>query len=289
MEESRPAVLPLTLLVEGETATGLLGVPGGRPHALVVIAHGGGTTAEHHREDLQGLAEDGVLAVAMDYRGARDAFKVEAGVQDTVAATLFLQAAYPEVRQTILQGWSMGGAVALLAVATAPAGTYAHVVVGSGITDLAALWQELPWVRPAIESEAGGTPDAAPQAYAERSPIHHAAAIVGRAERIWFVHGADDPIVKPSHAYQMHEALLAAGQPVAYYEAVRTTWAACMPSTPCIDPVTQAAGHEAGQFLVLRPLVAALLAGEPIAMPALDVRGSYDVATGTPRAPPPGR
>lgn len=282
VEGRGPALLPLTLRIDNETATGLLAVPAGAPHALVVLAHGWGTSASHHEEDLRQLADDGVLAVAMDYRGSWDAFKVETGVRDTLTATLALQAAYPDVQQTILYGWSMGGAVALLSVAAAPPGTYAHVVVGSGVADVATTWAELPWVRPYVEAETGGSPQEVPAAYAARSPIHHAAAIAGRVDRVWLVHGADDVIVPAAHAHRMRDALLAVGQPVATYDAVRTTWAACVPFVPCADPVAQAAGHEAGEFRLLRPLVSALLAGVPdTAVAGVDLRGTFDLTTGT--------
>src|SRR5688500_18758528 len=73
--------------VAGEPARGLVAVPAGAPTTLVVLAHPWATGADLFRPDLERLAQSGVLAVAMDFRGETDAFKVAAGVADTVAAT----------------------------------------------------------------------------------------------------------------------------------------------------------------------------------------------------------
>src|SRR5687768_11092525 len=111
-DDAAPAVARVeqfAIEVAGQEAVGLLALPAGRPSTLVVLAHPWGSGTETFLADLQRLAHSGVAAVAMEFRGGRDGFKVQAGVEDTVAATLALQERYPSVDRTLLYGWSMGG------------------------------------------------------------------------------------------------------------------------------------------------------------------------------------
>lgn len=276
-----PGLHEVALDVGGEGATGLLAVPEGDPLALVVVAHGWGHAAQSHRGDLEELARMGAAAVAMDFRGDAAAFKVRAGVEDTNAAALALQQAYPAVEPTLVYGWSMGGEVALLAVLAAPAGTYDYAFVGAGVSDLQAFWLRSPFAREAVEREAGGTPDDVPEAYAARSPAFHGQALAAAGlRRVFIVHGSADPVVGVDHAEALYESLEAAGQPVSLYVMTRSALELpCLPTGACPPPVPSAAGHDAGAFRFVRPFLQHRIDG--LADPAaLAVRGTYDGFTG---------
>lgn len=269
------------LPVDGEPAMGLLAVPSADPTTLVVLAHPWGGSASDYAEDLQQLAERGVLAVAMDFRGAEDDFKVRAGVEDTVAATLDLAARFPTVDRTLLYGHSMGGEVALLAVAAAPPGTFDYVFVGAGVTDLEALWHSFLAARPAIERETGGTPAEVPDEYRRRSPVDRIGDLADRGvARYFVVHGAGDAPVPADHAERLYEALSTAGLPVSYYVVTTdedSAW--CVPvAQVCPDPVL--ASHSAGRWDLMLPFVENRI--DRLRDPAeAAVRGTYDGDAGT--------
>jgi dienelactone hydrolase len=273
-----PGVHEIRLLVDGQEATGLLAVPKDAPAALVVVAHGWRGDAAFHRPDLERIAEAGALAVAMDYRGPASAFKVRAGVEDTVAATLLVQQAYPDVERTLLYGWSMGGEVALLAPMEAPPGTYDYVFAGAGVTDLAALWSQNPAARPAIERETGGAPVDVAAPYSERSPVARAAELAGLGiQRVFLVHGLADPVVPVDHAERMYDALAAAGVPVSYYVVTRDRSTGCDPV--CLV-VAGPGNHLAGRLEPMWPFLEHRIAeGNDPSQAA--VRGTYDAYAGT--------
>lgn len=275
----QPGLHDIVLRVDGQEATGLLAVPEGEPAALVLVAHGWGGDAESHRDDLVRLAEHGAVAAAMDYRGARGAFNVRAGVEDTNAATQALQAAYPGVDHTLLYGWSMGGEVALLAAIEAPTGTYDHVFVGAGVTDLQSFWESYPLARDAVEAETGGPPLAVPEEYAARSPVLHAQALAGVGlKRVYVVHAGADPVVPIDHAERLYQALEAAGLPVSFYVMTRSSTALCAQGT-CTADLPMVATHDAGAFRFLEPFVLHRIQG--LRDPAeAAVRGTYDGYTG---------
>lgn len=274
----KPGLHDLHVVVEGQDAAGLLAVPQGKPTMLVVVAHGWGGDAASHRSDLEGIAQAGALGLAMDYRGPRSAFKVSAGVEDTVAATLLLQDAYPGLDRTLLYGWSMGGEVALLAALEAPPGTYDYVFAGAGVMDLEAFWHENLLARAAVERETGGPPmqDAAP--YVQRSPMARAAELSGRGiARVFLVHGAADAVVTIDHAERMSEALRSAGVPVSYYVATRDRAAVCGP-VGCVE-TSAPADHRVGRMQVLWPFVLHRLQGASDPSDPF-LRGTYDADAG---------
>jgi pimeloyl-ACP methyl ester carboxylesterase len=268
---------PYAVEVAGTTATGLVAVPPDSPRTLVVVAHGWGESSASHRDEMKALAEAGALAVAMDYRGPDAAFKVQAGVEDTVAATLDLQTRWPGLERTFAFGWSMGGEVVLLAAMAAPAGTYDYVFSGAGVTDPAGFWNVTEAARPALESEAGGAPSAVPAAYAARSPVARAAELAGKdVARIVLVHGVADDVVPVEQSLRMAQALRQTGVPTSVYVATRDVPHACATEECAPAP----AGHFAGRLPAMLPFLLPRLAG------ALDpaapfVEGTYDAAAGT--------
>ncbi len=273
-----PGLHLIELPVGGALARGLLAVPDQAPTTLVLVSHGYGGDAASHGDDLESLADSGVLAVAMDYRGPRDAYKVRAGVEDTIAAAQTLQLAFPAIDRSLLYGWSMGGEVALLAAANAPPGTFDYVFTGAAVTDLETLWHENGDLRPAIERETGGIPAEAPEAYASRSPVTLSSAIAANGvARVFLVHGAADGPVPVEQAERMDKALVDAGQPVSYYVVTKETGEACLPETCVTGPAL--AGHGAGGLAILRPFIDHRIQRLPDpAEPAQ--RGTYDAETG---------
>ena len=274
---------PFEVEVAGEPARGLVAIPAGVPTTLVVLAHPWATGAELFRPDLERLAGTGVLGVAMEFRGEADSFKVAAGVADTVAATLALQAAYPSVDRTLLYGWSMGAEIAFLAVADAPAGTFDYVFDGAGVTDLAALWHAFYAARPFIEAETGGTPTEVPSEYAWRSPIERVADLEGKGvARFFIVHGAGDAPVPVEQAERMYSRLSEAGLPVSYYVVTTNEepWLCTPVVTVCAPtPPKGVANHEAGGLRLMKPFLDHRIDRLPDpAAPAM--RGTYDGDTG---------
>ena len=270
--------------VDGETATGLIAIPTVTPTTLVVLVHPWGGTAELHRAGLQALADAGVLAVAMEFRGDQGAFKVEAGVQDTVAATLDLQARHPTVDRTLLYGWSMGGEIVLLAVARAPAGTYDYVFEGAGVTDLTSLWVVFVAARPAIEHETGGTPFQVPDAYMQRSPIEHVDDLEDKGvARYFIIHGVGDTPVPVEQAERLYSRMADAGLPVSYYLVTmdKDAWV-CTPAVILCAPTPPVgvANHEAGGLRLMQPFLDHRIDRLPDP-PADPVRGTYDGNAGT--------
>jgi dienelactone hydrolase len=276
-------VEPFTVLVGGQPAHGLVGIPPGEPRTLLVLAHPWTSPAESYREALLGFARQGVLGVAMDFRGELDDFKVEAGVEDTVAATLALQESHPSVDRTLLYGYSMGGEVSFLAVAAAPPGTYDYVFDGAGVTDLAALWHSFVAARPAIEEETGGPPTEVPDAYRARSPVDRVAELKDKGvARYFIVHGAGDAPVPVEQAERLYSRMAEAGLPVSYYVVTTNEepWLCTPVVTVCVQgPPKGVASHEAGSLRLFLPLLQHRIERLPDP-PAGAVRGTYDGETG---------
>lgn len=279
-------VEPYTILVDGQPATGLLGVPdpsAPAPTTLLVFAHAWQGNAEGYRGDLQAFAERGILAVAMDYRGDLMDFKVKTGVSDTIAATRQLQASHPSIDRTLLYGYSLGGEVALVAAADAPAGTFDYVFAGAGVADLQTLWGFFQAGRTAIEQETGGTPAQVPDAYRERSPVDRAADMAGKGvARFVVLQGAGDTVVDVGQGERLYSAMRDAGLPVSYYVVTvdQGAWA-CAPVVPvCAGQVPEgAANHESGGLRLMLPFLEHRLRRMPDPM-AGAMRGTYDGDTG---------
>lgn len=264
-----PGIHPLTLDVGGGAATGLVGVPAsGTSATLVVLAKGLGMQAGAWQGVMEDLAARGALSVAMEYRGADGAWKVQAAVDDTLAATLALQRAHPEVRRTILYGFSMGGEASGLLLARAPPGTFTHWLAGSGVMDLRSEWREVVGFRPLIEAEAGGPPGQASASYTALSPVEQAPGIAAQGlRRAYLVHGAADTVVPAEQASRMADALAAAGVPVSYVLVASEPggWVCTPLVVACaVPPLPDApAGHEAGLSGVALGILHRLVAGDP--------------------------
>jgi dipeptidyl aminopeptidase/acylaminoacyl peptidase len=211
---------------------------------LIVLCHGFGGAANSFGGYYQLYADQGWLAVGMDYRGAQGAWKVQTGWQDTLAATQDLLARYPSVQRVIIWGISMGGEVSGLALAHAPPGTYDHWIDDAGVQNLAEEWADVPGFQGAIQAETGGTPAQVPQAYIDRSPALQAPAIAAEGlTRAYFFHYLNDNVVPYSHARETSSQLAALGVKTSFYTAAG---AAVPPVPPPVPPAVPGCHCAAG-------------------------------------------
>jgi pimeloyl-ACP methyl ester carboxylesterase len=264
IERERSLVERFVIDVHGDQARGWIALPkDGQPTALVVLCHAFGGNAADFHDFMEELAKDGVAVVAMDYRGPVGSFNIEAGVEDTMAATSYVLADHPSIQTTIIYGFSMGGAVAGVTVATMPPGTFDYWISGAGVADLSAMWMNVEFFRPLIEDETGGTPSESRAAYLERSPV----ALVDQIASVnltaaVLVHAHADPVVPFVQAQELHAQLAAARVP-ALLIAVGGSDApwAC----PALDPACAANpwatldSHMVGHIPTMKPLLFALL------------------------------
>jgi dipeptidyl aminopeptidase/acylaminoacyl peptidase len=206
-------VVPFSVLVDGQVATGLLGIPAsGASAALVVMCHGYGGSASGWQAQLQDLADRGYLAVAMDYRG--DGWNVFNGSADTIAAARALRAQHPEVQRTVLWGFSMGGQVSGLAVMRAH-GLFDYWLDSDGAVD----WLEtFPLSPRALSHEAGGYPWEVPQVWLDNAPALNQTGFLGSGlARAYITHGSADPLVTIDQGQQLFVNLVRQGVPVSFY------------------------------------------------------------------------
>jgi pimeloyl-ACP methyl ester carboxylesterase len=136
--ESGAATLqPYSLTVEGQPATGVYAYPANPPTAIVLIGHGLGGTGNGMAPFVEAAAREGALAVALDFRGYKRAYKVFDGAEDTAAAVHDLRARCGDL-PVILWGVSMGGHVSSLAVMQNP-GIADYVVLDAAPSNIPQL------------------------------------------------------------------------------------------------------------------------------------------------------
>jgi hypothetical protein len=123
------AVTRFSIDVAGEPSSGRYSLPATTPNGIVVIAHGYGHTTASWVAHMTNIAEHGLIAVGMDYRGTEvvstnsdgsensRGWPARKGAQDLIAAGKFFSAACPFVRTIVAFGVSMGGNMSGLAVA----------------------------------------------------------------------------------------------------------------------------------------------------------------------------
>ncbi|MFN2525661.1 MAG: hypothetical protein ABR505_05275, partial [Actinomycetota bacterium] len=103
--DSRDLAKPITIPVKGEQATGHYALPSKDPATLVVVAHGYGHTSVSWLNHMRMMADEGALAVAMDYRGLEvvpdddddglpesRGWPAVAGAEDSIAAAQLFEA-----------------------------------------------------------------------------------------------------------------------------------------------------------------------------------------------------
>ncbi|WP_246023159.1 alpha/beta hydrolase family protein [Nocardia yunnanensis] len=216
---------PVSLTVDGETATGRVYEPDGGARGLIVAVHGHDGSAADFPEYLSSIVRaTGAALITMDQRSESSVWRtgewnVWAGWRDTVAATQWYRGDHPG-GPTILWGWSQGGVTSGLAAAYAPPGTYDYWVDTFGHAGDVTAWLEANLagksLRPEIERDAGNcTPFTCPQAYIDRSPVLMANRIA--VARAILLHGTADPLVPYSSSLEMRAALTLAGKPTSMY------------------------------------------------------------------------
>ncbi|MEC3919958.1 alpha/beta hydrolase family protein [Nocardia sp. CDC160] len=220
---------PVSLTVDGETATGRVYEPDGGARGLIVAVHGHDGSASDFPEYMTSLVrQTGAALVSMDQRSDDGVWRtgewnVWAGWRDTVAATQWYRAEHPGIGPTVLWGWSQGGVTSGLAAAYAPPGTYDYWVDTFGHAEDISAWllSNLPGksLRPEIERDAGGcNPLTCPQSYIDRSPAFQASRIA--VKQAILLHGTADALVPYASSLEMRAALTATGKPTSLYTVI---------------------------------------------------------------------
>jgi acetyl esterase/lipase len=233
----------LDLTVSGQPAWGLYALPAKAPRGLVVFFHGYSHTAHSWAAHAtRTAAEQGVIAVAMDYRGQVDlppepgttlprsrGWQVSEGAEDSIAAAQRFDRAC-KLPTIVAYGVSMGGNASGLAVASratrangAPLfdqwfdieGAVNVIEIYSAARALAASGNALAANATAdIEREMGGTLEERPEAYTTRTVVRRAEDIKASGIRgVTIVHGVDDGLVPTSQSREMQSRLRALGIP----------------------------------------------------------------------------
>lgn len=198
--------------------------PEGERPPLVVLSHGGPTSATHPNLDLeiQFLTTRGIGVVDVNYRGSsgygrayRRALEGQWGIVDTddcIAAAQFLaETAHVDGARMAIAGGSAGGYTTLCALAFRD--TFAAGVSYFGVADCGALADDThKFESRYLDSLIGPYPERA-DLYRERSPLYHAEGI---GCPVLLLQGADDEVVLPAQAEVMVAALEARGVPHAY-------------------------------------------------------------------------
>ncbi len=250
------AVHKLEITVAGTPTYGYYSVPAGTPKGVVVVGHGYPQTAQSMVPLLPGMADrDGVIAVAMDYRGTIDlegptgttsrGWRVAEGAEDSIAAvksfeSTCLQIGNPRFVNTAF-GVSMGGNMTGLAVSqnakradgtglfdywfdvsgvTNPIETYADATVIS-LAPLGSIQTIGKNAKADIEAEMGGLPLLALPTYLNRSPVLKASTMKsGGLKGVVIAHGVLDGEVTSDQSVAMAAALALAGIPTDFYTSV---------------------------------------------------------------------
>jgi dipeptidyl aminopeptidase/acylaminoacyl peptidase len=193
--------------------------PANQRPPLIVICHGGPTAAAPAGFDpaVQFFTTRGFAVVAPNYAGStgygrayREALNGRWGIadaEDCLHTARYLADLVDPDRMAV-RGTSAGGFTALNALAAGPG--FAAAVSWYGITDLHTLAATTHDFEAHYNDRLIGPLPKAARKYTERSPLTHAGDITGA---VLLLQGADDPVVPPSQARQLHDALRAAGHP----------------------------------------------------------------------------
>lgn len=240
-------VRPLTLTVKGQKAIGLYAVPRGRPRGLVLFDHGYGHTMHSWRRHLMRTAQrDGVIAVAMNYRGQVDSrassnqlptsrgWQVAEGAEDTIAAARLFDATCRRLPTVVVYGVSMGGNTSGLVAATKVAGRdgrplFDYWVNIEGATNVIETYlsarllaqtgnQFAKNAQADIEREMGGPIESRSDTYRERAVVTRAGDIKAAGIKgVIMVHGVGDGLVPYNQSREMAARLREVGVPVDLY------------------------------------------------------------------------
>ena len=192
---------------------------------LVVRIHGGPTAAARaeYATSVQFWTSRGFAVIDVNYRGStgygrryrdllRDAWGI-ADVADCVAAARWLAAqGLVDGDRCVIRGGSAGGFTALEALCHHDQQPDAFAAACSlyGVTDLMSLVEDThKFESRYLDGLVGPLPGAA-ERYRDRSPLHHAERL---HHPVLLLQGADDPVVPPSQAEVLSDALRDGGVP----------------------------------------------------------------------------
>lgn len=238
----------LDLTVNGQPTWGLYAMPSVSPRGIVVFAHGYGHTAESWRSHIVRTARDnGVIAVAMNYRGQVDTpawplptsrgWQVQEGAEDSIAVAQMIERACPMAKTIVMYGVSMGGNTAGLAVAAeakrrngAPLFDYWFDIEGAvNVTETYFEARGLAlsgntFAKNAVEDierQMGGPFEERSDTYLERTVVARADDIKAAGVRgVVMVHAVDDGLVGYNQTPEMYTLLRAQGIPVDFWTAL---------------------------------------------------------------------
>jgi dipeptidyl aminopeptidase/acylaminoacyl peptidase len=196
----------------------------GEAPPLLVRSHGGPTSATTAILDLrtQYWTTRGFAVLDVNYRGSSGYGRAyrerlrgawgQADVDDCAAGAFHLAArGSVDPARLAITGGSAGGYTTLCALAFGDA--FRAGASYYGVSDLEALARDTHKFEARYLDRLVGPYPERRDRYRERSPVHHADAI---ACPVIFFQGSEDPVVPPSQAEAMVEALRARGIPVAY-------------------------------------------------------------------------
>lgn len=197
--------------------------PAGELPPLVVIAHGGPTSATHTvpRASTSYFTSRGIAVLDVNYAGStgygrayRERLKGTWGVadiEDVVAGARHLaDTGVVDGARLGVRGGSAGGFVVLAALAFHD--TFSAGVSLFGVADLSLLAEETHKMESRYLDGLVGPWPAARETYEARSPLHHTGGI---SAPLLLLQGEDDRVVPPSQARAMADALRERRLPVA--------------------------------------------------------------------------
>jgi dienelactone hydrolase len=201
---------------------------GSGPAPTVVSLHGGPHAADEDRfSAVRALWVDaGFAVVEVNYRGStgygsgwRDAIEGRPGLTelDDVAAVVdaCVAAGIADPARLVVEGWSWGGYLALLAAGTQPH-RWAGAIAGVPVADyLTAYADEMEQLRAFDRALFGGSPAERPETYRASSPLTHVAAVTAP---VLLLAGENDPRCPIRQIENYLDALAARG---AAYEVAR--------------------------------------------------------------------
>jgi len=199
--------------------------PAGERPPLVVISHGGPTSAARPTLDLQiqYWTSRGFAVADVNYRGSsgygrayREALNGQWGVadvEDVISALRFLSAqGKADEHRAVVRGGSAGGYTTLAALTFHPE-VFKAGASYYGVSDLEALEIDTHKFESRYSHSLIAPYPAAKDVYYQRSPIH---AIDRLACPLILFQGLDDKVVPPNQSEMMADAVRAKGLPVAY-------------------------------------------------------------------------
>jgi hypothetical protein len=244
----------LSVAVDKQKASGWVALPAGRPKGIVAFTHGYGHTGLSWVHHLRWAARElGVVALAMDYRGAKvvapkkdgdlpssRGWNVRAGAADTLAATRLYEACAP-AGTNVLFSVSMGANTGGLVLAEGPqrslgqgplydywfniegavnvVETYlsARMLAVSGNATAVNALED-------ITAEMGGPIESKPAEYQKRAIVTRVEEIAASGVKgVVMVHGLDDGLVPYNQSREILAGFDATGVPAQMFTVGRRT------------------------------------------------------------------